>query len=196
MSIEYFSEKQQGRWREQFGRNKFICLYVGRLSSEMGLDYYMDAIRELDELNIGKDIVFVFAGDGPYCEELKNCELKNVKLIEAVRDKNLEELYENSDIFISPSGTNNFDNILDAMAGGMPCICVDEGRVTDIVENGKNALIVPYQNTKELENAIVGLKENRVLCDRLSAGALCTVAQGKWDVIMDDRLEHSYEAAI
>ena len=61
----YTPEKRTGNWREKYGKDKFICLYVGRLSYEKGLGDYLEAIRQLNEKHQDK-LVFVFAGDGPY----------------------------------------------------------------------------------------------------------------------------------
>lgn len=92
----YTPSKRKGNWRRQFGEEKFLCLYVGRLSFEKGLDVYLEAIRKINE-KYGDKMCFVFAGDGPYRETLENCGIPNVILTGFVRGEMLAELYADSD---------------------------------------------------------------------------------------------------
>lgn len=191
----YSPEKRKGRWRKQFGDDKFICLYAGRLSFEKGLDVYVDAIKELNK-TYGKDIVFVFAGDGPYRSVLENCGIDNIKLTGFLRGEMLAELYADCDLFVFPSGTETFGNVLlEAMASKCPCICTDSGGVTDFAENHKNALVVPFRNSDALANAIQNLKENNLLREQISVGALKTAHSRSWESIMDS-LMNSYSSVL
>lgn len=192
----YSPKKRTGRWRKMLGKDKFICLYVGRLSFEKGLAYYLEAIRQLNRLGLGKDMVFAFAGDGPYRETLENCGIENVRLTGFVKGEMLAELYAEADTFVFPSGTETFGNVLlEAMASGTPCICTDEGGVTDFAEHGKNAFVVSYRDEDELSDAIIRLVQNPLLRERLSAGALHTAADRSWESVMD-RLMQSYNGIL
>lgn len=185
----YSPEKGHGKWRSLLGNDKFICLYVGRLSFEKGLDYYLEAIQALNK-RFGDDFLFVFAGDGPYREKLENCGIENVKLTGFVRGEMLAELYADANAFVFPSGTETFGNVLlEAMASGRPCVCVDEGGVTDFSVDEENALVTTYRNSEELANAIARLKTNPLLCRKLSAGGLRTAKERSWDSVMEYLME-------
>lgn len=192
----YTPRKREGRWRKQFGEDKFICLYVGRLSFEKGLDIYLDAIRKWNHAGGEKNTVFLFAGDGPYREYLENCGMDNVKLTGFVRGEMLAQLYADSDLFVFPSGTETFGNVLlEAMASGRPCICTDSGGVTDFAVHGKNAYVVKDRDSDALYHAIRDLKENVLLRRKLSEGALKTAKQRSWVLfgsILPDLLYHTY----
>ncbi|MGN0426646.1 MAG: glycosyltransferase family 4 protein [Agathobacter sp.] len=181
----YSPAKRLGKWRSILGSDKFICLYVGRLSFEKGLDYYLEAIQILNK-SFGDDMLFVFAGDGPYHEKLENCGIANVMLTGFVRGEMLAELYADADAFVFPSGTETFGNVLlEAMASGSPCVCVDEGGVTDFSVNEENALVTAYRNSEKLAEAIARLKTNPSLCQKLSAGGLRTARERSWDSVME-----------
>lgn len=195
-TVLFTPNKRNARWRKIYGEHKFICLYVGRLSFEKGLDIYLDAIRRLNEEGAGKDMVFLFAGDGPYREHLENCGMENVKLTGFVRGEMLAELYADSDLFVFPSGTETFGNVLlEAMACKRPCICTNSGGVTDFSTHGKNAYVVPDRDSNALFEAILKLKESPVLRRKLSEGALKTATQRSWFGIMNDLLA-SYEEVL
>ncbi len=123
----YSPKKRTGRWRRQFGENKFLCLYAGRLSYEKGLDIYLEAIRKVNEKYRDR-IEFLFAGDRPMLSDIKQSGIPNVRTVGFVRGEMLAELYADSDLFVFPSGTETFGNVLlEAMASGCPCICTDTG---------------------------------------------------------------------
>ena len=192
----YSPAKRSGLWRKQFGEDKFICLYVGRLSFEKGIDYYVEAIRQLNEMGIGRNIEFVFAGDGPYRETIEHYGIENINLTGFVRGEMLAQLYADADAFIFPSGTETFGNVLlEAMASGLPCVCVDEGGVTDFAKDRENAVVVPYRNATALKDAILELLQNKLLCQRLSMGALKMASERSWNGVME-RLVQSYEAML
>lgn len=194
-TLLYTPEKRTGNWREKYGKDKFICLYVGRLSYEKGLGDYLEAIRQLNEKYQDK-LVFVFAGDGPYREILDNCGIENVKLTGFVRGQNLAELYADSDLFVFPSGTETFGNVLlEAMASGLPCICTDEGGVTDFTEHGKNAYVVPYRDAQALAHAILVASSFPELREKIREGALTTARGRSWDSVME-RLMQSYDEVL
>lgn len=188
----YSPQKRNGRFRSLYGEDKFLCLYVGRLSYEKGLDVYIEAIRKVNEKYEDR-MMFLFAGDGPFRAELEKCQISNVRLTGFLRGEMLAELYADSDLFIFPSGTETFGNVLlEAMASGCACICTDSGGVTDFSVNGKNACVVGYRDNNALFEAIIGLYENPIMRERIALGALNTARLRSWDSVMD-YLTDAYE---
>ena len=101
--------------------------------------------------------------------------MDNVRLTGFVKGEMLAELYADSDLFVFPSGTETFGNVLlEAMASGRPCICTDSGGVTDFAIHGENAYVVPDRDSDALCNAIIHLKENSSLRSKLAEEALKT----------------------
>ncbi len=181
----YSPQKRTGNWRKQFGSDKFLCLYTGRLSYEKGLDVYLDAIRKINEKYQDR-VLFLFAGDGPFFNDIKESGIENVVLTGFVRGEMLAELYADSDLFVFPSGTETFGNVLlEAMASGCPCICTDSGGVTDFTTHNENAYVVPYRNADALSAAVETLIENETLRKQLSAGALKKAKSRSWDGVME-----------
>ena len=190
---ELFSpKKRRGVWRKKFGENKFICLYAGRLSFEKGFDFYIDAIKEINK-KYADDFVFLFAGDGPYREIIERCNIENIKLTGFLRGEKLAELYADSDLFVFPSGTETFGNVLlEAMASGIPCLCTDSGGVTDFSHHGNNAYVVPFKDSNAIKDGILAVKDNVLLQQRLKEGALKTAGQRSWNSIMEGLMDSYY----
>lgn len=181
----YSPEKRGSAWREGMGENKLMCLYVGRLSFEKGLDVYLDAIRIVNQ-KFHDQVEFVFAGDGPYRAEMESAHIDNVRFAGFVRGEALAELYASCDLFVFPSGTETFGNVLlEAMASGCACICSDSGGVTDFSRNGVNAWVSPCGDGAALANAIETLVGDPELRKKLAAGALETAGERSWDGVMD-----------
>lgn len=71
---------------------------------------------------------------------------------------NLLGLYHQSDLFVLPSLGECFGiATIEAMGAGLPVITSDVGGVADIVEVGRNGLIVPSNNPQELGQAITAM---------------------------------------
>jgi glycosyltransferase involved in cell wall biosynthesis len=94
-----------------------VLLYVGRISQEKNLPAYLD-------LAIAGTKYVV--GDGPLLAQLKQCyrhdmEAGRVVFFGEQRGQALAELYAEADVFVFPSRTDTFGNvILEALASGVP----------------------------------------------------------------------------
>lgn len=76
----------------------------------------------------------------------------------------------NADIMVFPT---YYDNecfplvLLEAMEYGMPCISTNEGGISDIIEDGRNGIIVEKQNAECLANAIETLIKDKEMRQRM-----------------------------
>lgn len=175
------------------GKDKTVLLYVGRIAKEKGLDVLARSIRLINERH-QDHIQFVFTGDGPYLEELKNNGLPNVFFTGALRGRELSQIYASADAFVFPSGTETFGNVaLEAMASGLPVVSVNAGGVTDFVRHGENAVVCEYGDDQSLAQGMEQML-NLGLRAELRQGALATAARRSWSAIFDGLMEH-YRAA-
>jgi glycosyltransferase involved in cell wall biosynthesis len=102
-----------------------VFLYVGRLAREKGLDTLLDAAQIINQKYVNK-AVFAFTGDGPFMKELSEAGLPNAVFTGFKRGEELAEIYASGDIFVFPSGTETFGNVLlEAMGSGLACVCTD-----------------------------------------------------------------------
>ncbi|NGM84641.1 glycosyltransferase family 1 protein [Paenibacillus sp. 7124] len=181
--------------REEMGiTNEVVFLYVGRIAVEKGLQTLADSIMHVNR-RYGREVKWVFTGDGPYLPELVAQRIPNAIFTGSRRGDELAAIYASADAFVFPSGTETFGNVLlEAMASGLPVICTDSGGVTDFTENHHNALVCKYGSAPELTKAILSMlnPHNRQI---LGAKALDTAKARGWDAVFDRLLlQYTYAA--
>jgi len=171
--------------RRTIADGKFIFLYVGRLSAEKSLDLLLYAACELENHFPGRT-AFIFTGDGPYAETIKNINLPNVILTGFKQGRELSEIYASADCFAFPSATETFGNVaLEALASGLPVISVSGGGVTDYLIHNNNALLCTPEAAADFTNNLVSVMENSELRTQLSINARKTALSRDWDHIFD-----------
>jgi glycosyltransferase involved in cell wall biosynthesis len=171
--------------RNRIGKDKFIFLYVGRLSPEKGMDMMLCAAAGLERRFPGKT-AFVFTGDGPYAETIQRQRLPNVVLTGFKKGRELSEIYASADCFAFPSGTETFGNAaMEAMASGLPVAGVASGGVKDFLSHGDNALLCPQGSREAFLENLVTLMENPGLRRSLAENARKTALARDWNRVFD-----------
>jgi glycosyltransferase involved in cell wall biosynthesis len=169
--------------RKTLADGKFIFLYVGRLSAEKNLAVLIHAAGEIEKRFPGQT-AFVFTGDGPFAENIKNNKMPNVILTGFKNGKELSQIYASADCFTFPSATETFGNVvLEAMASGLPIAAVDGGGVTDFLYHNYNALLCPPDNADVFTNNLISIMFDNELRSRLSNNAIKSALSRDWNEI-------------
>ena len=151
---------------------KKILLAVGRLDTQKGFDILIESFSFLASGIKNWDLVIV--GEGSERENLQTLITKKklesrVHLLGKVG--NLSDWYNVADIYVMSSRFEGFPNTLvEAMSHGVACISFDcLTGPTDIIENGKNGYLVPFESgAKGLQKAMIEMIENSKLRKKLS----------------------------
>jgi glycosyltransferase involved in cell wall biosynthesis len=174
--------------RELGAEDQLLYLYVGRISAEKGIDVYAQSIRDFNK-RFADRARFVFTGDGPYLQTLKELNIENAVFTGALRGRALSEVYSSCDVFVFPSDNETFGNVmLEAMASGTPGICVDAGGLKDFTAHGGNAWVCAPRDARALTYAMTAMMSADLRC-ALRAGALRTAGERSWERIFDDLLK-------
>lgn len=174
---------------------KFVVLYVGRLAPEKSLDVLMGAFAAVPE-PLQRKMQLIIAGDGPLYKELAaTAELHdNVKLSGFVHGERLRELYASADVFMFPSATETFGNVvLEALACGTPVIGAAAGGVGDNLVHGRTGLLCEAGNVRAFTNALVRIYQDAGLRARLSSAGRQHAHSQSWERIFAELLT-SYRA--
>jgi glycosyltransferase involved in cell wall biosynthesis len=162
---------------------KFVVAYFGRLSSNKGARYLLEAAKLINEKKSNSDIVFLFVGgnlEADQAAEFKELfialNLKNIRLTGMIPNSEMPSAYAASDLAVFPDVTNlpGFSTVLaESMASGLSIIIGNKGweDATPIV-NGENGIVIKPRNPELLAEAIMELKNNDSFRKSLGAGAL------------------------
>jgi glycosyltransferase involved in cell wall biosynthesis len=153
-------------------------LYVGRVSREKDLDLLAAAYRRLRE--DGLSIQLFVVGHGPYSEELSKS-LPEAIFTGYLRGEELATAYASSDIFVFPSTTDTFGNvIIEAQASGLPVIVSDAGGPKELVTENENGLITKSHDAEDLARAIRQLVVDPTSRQAMGCRARESVADRTW----------------
>ncbi len=152
--------------------NTFTFLFVGRLVGEKGINELVEAFIMLKEyflhLNNGQEVRLLLLG--PTEDELDPLKPKTLDRIKTtpsiievgpIWGAEILKYYAASDCFVFPSYREGFPNtVLEAGAMGLPSIVTDINGSREIIEEGKNGLIVLAKDTHGLYEAMREMVEN------------------------------------
>ncbi|MCL0033115.1 glycosyltransferase family 1 protein [Peptococcaceae bacterium] len=190
-SPEYRNEELR---KELIGSKEVMLLYVGRLAYEKDLDVLMNAMKRINN-NLG-NVCLVMTGDGPARDDLEDNAPGNVIFTGYKKGKELSEIYANADIFVFPSTTETFGNvILEAMASGLPVVAPMVGGVKDNLVHGYNGIACKPRNAKDMAGAVIRLARDVSYRRKLASQAREYALKKSWDEVFD-RLFNSYQQVL
>jgi glycosyltransferase involved in cell wall biosynthesis len=153
-------------------------LYVGRISREKDLDILADAYRRLrDE---GLPVQLFVVGHGPYSEAFAES-LPEAFFTGYLRGKELATAYASADIFVFPSTTDTFGNvIIEAQSSGVPVVVSDSGGPKELVEDKANGLITKSRDVDDFTRAVRALVTDPSLRERMGVSGRKSVVDRSW----------------
>jgi glycosyltransferase involved in cell wall biosynthesis len=159
---KFFSNVQSHTRKKKVNKN-VVLLTVATLSSSnikrKGLDILMKAVAML--LFEGYNLELVVVGeklDG--YQELRKLiySLKineKVKFIGKISEKELLRLYSECDIYVQPSRQEGFPTtLIEALSSGKPIISTKIPSIEEVIEDGKDGILVPPNCPSSLANAL------------------------------------------
>ena len=181
-------------WKRNLGiGNKYALLFAGRLVWEKGLRTLVDTYNILSAQR--SDIKFVLAGDGPLKDELQSL-MPDALFLGQQPVKDLAVSFASSDVFVFPSTTETFGNVtLEAMASGLPPVCVKEGGAYGIIQDGMTGFIAWPCDPSYIADKINILLNNPELRQNISLNALKFASTQNWENNFR-KLFQSYESVI
>lgn len=132
-------------------------LYVGRVSKEKNLQFLIRILQQLWACY--PELYFIVVGDGPYLEEMQQSLAGRPCLFTGyLTGEDLSAVYASSDLFVFPSTTDTFGNVvLEAQASGLPVLVADQGGPRENIIPGETGLVLPAQDEEAWITAITDL---------------------------------------
>ena len=196
MDLETFSPVHRSQaWRQGLGfaEDDVIVLNVGRLGPEKGIGTLLDAWEQLGSIRHRARLVFV--GAGMMEPEIARRDLPDVHMLGVRHGSQLSAAYASADLFVLPSATETFGNVLlEAMASGLPSVVVAAGGPTELAVHGESAWFVPPNDAAGMSQGLARLIAGRELRSRLAREARATAVRHSWPSACDALLSAYREA--
>ena len=145
-------------------------LIVTRMFKRKGVQYFLEAVKDIDH-----DYAVNIVGDGPYLQTLKNIARENnleinfLGYVDNLSDQ-LRRLYEESEIFVFTSESENFPVVLlEAMLSGMAIVTTNDNGCAEVV--GNTAILVESKNSNAIKESLVKLINDAELIRELKFAA-------------------------
>ncbi|MBV8481353.1 MAG: glycosyltransferase family 1 protein, partial [Verrucomicrobia bacterium] len=153
-------------------------LYVGRISKEKNLDVAARAVNRLRQEGLPARLLIV--GDGPYLKELRHI-APEACYTGYLKGKELGIAYASSDVFIFPSTTDTFGNVvLEAQAAGLPCVVSDQGGPAELITDGVEGFITRSLDVDDFAEAVRRLATDSELRRQMGDHARQRVQDRNW----------------
>jgi phosphatidylinositol alpha-mannosyltransferase len=159
-------------------------LFVGRHEPRKGLLDLLKAHRILRKTGAGNRLLVV--GSGPQEREARRYVatrgLQEVEFLGRVSDGEKAQLFRTVDVFAAPAtGRESFGIVLlEAMAAGAPIVASDIHGYKGVVRRGREGLLVPPHEPKELAAAIARLLADPALRAQMSAAGRLRAEDFSW----------------
>ena len=157
--------------RAELGLNGRSLVFAGRLGPQKALDVALAALADVP------DVSLTIVGDGPERAALgqRASELgldSRVRFLGSVPRERVLRLFRAADASLLPSRWENFPHtVVESLAVGCPVIATAVGGVPEVVEDGRNGLLVPPGEPAGLAAAISRFFSDADLASRLAAAA-------------------------
>ena len=160
---------------------EMVLGFVGRLSVEKNIALLVEIQQELDRMGVG-GYRFLIVGHGGDEAWLRD-HLRGAEFTGVLRGEALSTAYANMDLFVFPSRTDTFGNVvLEALASGVPAIVTPDGGPKTIVRDGETGRIV---TDEEFAAAIAEILADAAGHEAMRKAAREYALTASWDSVFE-----------
>jgi phosphatidylinositol alpha-mannosyltransferase len=183
IDLEHFSPNVASI--DRFCDGKINVLFVGRLEKRKGLNYLLNAYRQVKGEFPNSRLIIVGPGTRlrkKYEKQVRRDSLEDVVFVGYASYDELPSYYKSADIFCSPAtGGESFGIVLlEAMAVGTPIVASDIEGYASVLAHGEEGLLVPPKDEKGLAQALASLMADESLRRQMGARGVLTASEYSW----------------
>lgn len=178
-NVKFFS-KEVNLWRKKKARVKKelgiktsrVILYVGQLIERKGVNYLIEAFREIKRED--NDTSLLIVGYGKLETKLrlyvKKERINDIIFAGGVEWEKTPKYYAVSDVLVTPSLEEVWGLVLnEAMSAGLPIVATDvAGSAPDLIKDGVNGFIVKPGSSEEISKALLKILTDKNLRKQMS----------------------------
>lgn len=164
--------------------NRFVISYMGAHGISQNLRTILKVAKSLSE---DKQIQFLFIGEGAEKDQLKETarvqNITNVIFIDSQPKEMMPEFYCVSDICLIPLKKIELfktfipSKMFEIMACGIPIVASLDGEAANILKESEAAIVVEPDNPEKIKQAILRLKNDKILINSLKENGPVFVGQ-------------------
>ncbi len=149
---------------------------LGRLVEQKGQQHLVNVAKYLREQNI--DFELLIGGKGPKYDELAQ-KIKNEKLqgqVKLLGHIDPHHFFSQIDLFLFPSHFEGLANaLIESLNYSTPAICFKTSSMPEVIQHKVNGLLVPPLDEVAMAKAIIRLKDDPKLYEKIQSMTLKTV---------------------
>ncbi len=174
------SESLRRSWNA--GPDTVVMTCVSRLAAEKNLELACEAHRLV--LESGVDARLVLVGDGPLRKTLEQAH-PGVIFAGMQTGERLAEHYASADLFVFPSLTETFGNVVaEAMASGLPIIGFDYAAAHTLVRDGQSGLLARVDDPAHFIERVREALGNTGRLKEMGRAARLSAQRQDWDQVV------------
>ncbi len=173
---------------DRFCDGKINILFVGRLEKRKGFDHLLNAYQQVKKEVPNSRLIVVGPGTRlrkKYEKRVRHNHLEDVVFVGYTPYEELPRYYKTADVFCSPAtGRESFGIVLlEAMAVGKPIVATNIEGYASVITHGKEGLLAPPKDDKELARALISLMTDESLRQQMAAKGMITAQEYNWEKI-------------
>ena len=172
--------------RLSWGANKEtpVFAYVGRIASEKNIPFALKCFQEVKKKL--PEAIMVVVGDGPLRKELEK-KYPEVIFCGLQKGEALAQHYASSDVFIFPSITETFGNVVtEAMASGLIVAAYDYAAGKLLIEDGINGTVASFDNKEHYLANLIQLISKRAMWPAMREKSRARIEDISWESITNN----------
>lgn len=160
---------------------EFVLGFVGRLSVEKNIALLVRVEQELEASGF-HNFRFRIVGQGSEESWLRR-HLHRAEFTGVLRGEALARAYAGMDVFVFPSHTDTFGNVvLEALASGVPGVVTPDGGPKSLIDDGRTGFIA---DDEDFSAAILRIVQNPVLHAEMRQQARAYALLASWDAVFE-----------
>lgn len=188
VEAQLFHPRKRTRSAEDSER---VLGFVGRLSVEKNVGLLATVQAELERMGL-RNFRFMIVGHGAEESWLRE-RLPGAEFTGVLRGEALAQAYANMDLFVFPSHTDTFGNVvLEALASGVPAVVTPHGGPKSIVRDGETGRVA---TDEQFPAAIAELLSDPVRHASMRTAARAYAEKASWDAVFEG-VYAGYEVAL
>lgn len=167
---------------------EFVILFFGRIHPYKGLDYLLEAVRQIK----GFTVRLVIAGDGVITSS--NIPQNTILINRFIEDEEINAIFKIAHVVVLPYISATQSGVIPlAYFYGKPVIATNVGALPEAVIHGETGLIVPPRDSSALRYAIETLIKDRdfALCIGVNGNRLFKSSIG-WESLAEEFIRMYY----